>query len=422
VGLERDTVEQKMTTLAFLDGGGEMGERTRQFNWALTSVGMPESWPESLRTLVRFILHAKIPILLCWGTDLILFYNDAFRLSLGSTGKHPTALGQCGEDTWAEAWPVSKPLIIQVLERGEATGGGARLIPVNRNGRIENGFWTFDYSPVWLETGEVAGVLVVCHETIRNLLEVQEEQQRFQFATNAAQLGVWELDLSNNMVHWDERCSQLFGLNGTHTISYDQIGRYIHPDDISQISEMFQRSLDPESGGIYDMAHRTVGADGHLLYWVRFTGRAYFRPDGTAYQYTGVAYDVTAEVDTRRLTEQREANLRSLFEQAPVAISILRGPAFLVELANPAMCAILNCTEAELLDKAVFSVLTQAAGQSFEELLTCVLQTGCDMWAMKYPSPSSAMAQPRSGTLTLYANPSARVMTKLMTLWLWAMM
>ncbi|MCY7355982.1 MAG: hypothetical protein LH609_00635 [Rudanella sp.] len=99
--------------IPFLTGGGEMNTLTRQFDWAATAVGNPDQWPQSLRTILSVILHAKSPMFLWWGPDLIQFYNDAYRPSLGTNGKHPTALGQRGEDCWPEIWPQIKPLIDQ---------------------------------------------------------------------------------------------------------------------------------------------------------------------------------------------------------------------------------------------------------------------------------------------------------------------
>ena len=93
----------------FLQGGGEMGERTRNFNWANTSVGSPDTWPQSLKTTVGILLTAKFPMFLWWGEDLIQFYNDAYRPSLGNNGKHPSALGAKGNETWPEIWPVIYP-------------------------------------------------------------------------------------------------------------------------------------------------------------------------------------------------------------------------------------------------------------------------------------------------------------------------
>lgn len=74
---------------AFLTGGGEMGEITRNVNWAATVLGAPDAWPQSLRTTLSIILNSKFPMFLFWGPELICFYNDAYRPSLGNNGKHP---------------------------------------------------------------------------------------------------------------------------------------------------------------------------------------------------------------------------------------------------------------------------------------------------------------------------------------------
>ena len=83
---------------AFLKGGGELGKLTRNYDWSSTSVGPVEGWPQSLRTTVGVILHSGFPMFLWWGEDMIQFYNDAYRPSLGDTGKHPTALAQNAKD------------------------------------------------------------------------------------------------------------------------------------------------------------------------------------------------------------------------------------------------------------------------------------------------------------------------------------
>ena len=106
---------------AFLQGGGEMGELTRQFDWGSTSVGEPEQWSQSLRTAVSMILTSRFPMFLWWGEDLIQFYNDAYRPSLGNEGKHPTALGQKAVDCWPEIWDIIYPLIETVLTKSEST-------------------------------------------------------------------------------------------------------------------------------------------------------------------------------------------------------------------------------------------------------------------------------------------------------------
>jgi hypothetical protein len=101
-------------------------------------------------------------MLLWWGGDLVQFYNDAYCSILENSGKHPSALGQKGEACWAETWSVIKPLIDRVLTNDESIGSEDQLVPIYRNGRLEDAWWTFSYSPVNNESGHVNGVLVIC--------------------------------------------------------------------------------------------------------------------------------------------------------------------------------------------------------------------------------------------------------------------
>lgn len=170
----------KNDKLSFLQGGGEMGVLTRAFDWSSTPVGTPDTWPTNLRLTVAMILRSKFPMFLWWGDDLIQFYNDAYRPSLGNNGKHPQALGQKGKDCWPEIWDTISPLINQVRITGEATWSEDQLIPIYRNGQLEDVYWTFGYSAITNEDGHTDGVLVVCTETTEavNARRKMEEAKR----------------------------------------------------------------------------------------------------------------------------------------------------------------------------------------------------------------------------------------------------
>ncbi len=275
------------TTHTLPTGGGELGELIRTKDWAQTILGPPDQWPQSLRTILSMLLHARFPMFLWWGPDLIQFYNDAYRPSLGRTGKHLTALGQRGADCWPETWPIIKPLIDQVLAGGEATWNEDQLIPIHRNGRIENVYWTFSYSPVWQETGLVGGVLVVCQDTTASVTRVREEQERFRFTLAAGRFGVWALDPATDMVHWDDRCAELFGLTGRAAVPYREALRSIHPDDVGWVDQTVRRSLDSQVGKPYDITYRTIGASDGRVRWVRFTGQALLNAQGELYRFGG---------------------------------------------------------------------------------------------------------------------------------------
>src|SRR4029453_10471257 len=88
--------------LEYLAGGGEMGARMRALDWSHTAVGPLTSWPQSLRSAVSMMLPSKAQIILFWGPEFVVFYNDAYRPVFGA--KHPRALGLTGREAWSEIW------------------------------------------------------------------------------------------------------------------------------------------------------------------------------------------------------------------------------------------------------------------------------------------------------------------------------
>lgn len=152
----------------FLAGGGELGGLTRAYDWASSSLGAPAQWPQSLRTAVRLMLTSRHPMFIWWGPDLIQFYNDAYRETMGPE-RHPSALGDKGRDCWAEIWPVIGPQIDFVMRGEGATWHEDQLVPVTRFGSLQDVWWTYGYSPIDAEDG-VGGVLVVCKDVTQEHL------------------------------------------------------------------------------------------------------------------------------------------------------------------------------------------------------------------------------------------------------------
>ena len=105
--------------LAFLAGGGEMGERTRAFDWSQTPVGPASEWPQSLKTAVRIMLNSRYPMFVWWGRGLTKFYNDAYIPMLGQ--RHPDALGRSAAEVWSDVWPVVGPQTEAVLNERRTT-------------------------------------------------------------------------------------------------------------------------------------------------------------------------------------------------------------------------------------------------------------------------------------------------------------
>jgi two-component sensor histidine kinase len=171
----------------FLRGGGEMGALTRAHDWAKTPLGPPAGWPQSLKTAVRLLLTSQHPMFIWWGPELIQFYNDAYRQTMGPE-RHPSALGQRGYDCWTEIWDIIGPQIESVMAGNGATWHVDQLVPVTRHGRREDVWWTYGFSPIDIED-QVGGVLVVCNDvTKQHILTEQLREANLQLADETIRL------------------------------------------------------------------------------------------------------------------------------------------------------------------------------------------------------------------------------------------
>ncbi|MEP6491735.1 MAG: ATP-binding protein [bacterium] len=144
-------------------GGDEMGALMRATDWGSTPLGPPSNWPQSLRTSISIMLEARFPMVVAWGPEFRFFYNDRYRPILGKT-KHPGALGTPGQVIFPEVWHAIGPEFNRV-RRGESFAIEDWLLPLDRNGYLENCYFTLSYSPIRDESGDVGGLLAVVAET-----------------------------------------------------------------------------------------------------------------------------------------------------------------------------------------------------------------------------------------------------------------
>jgi len=149
-------------------GGGEMGARIRAHEWSRTPLGPIEAWPQSLRSALSICLGSRFPIVLYWGTERTVLYNDAYAEILGK--KHPWALGRACREVWSEIWDVIAPMLDGVVASGEATWSDDQLLLLERRGYPEECYFSFSFSPVGGASQQVEGVFTAVIETTRRVL------------------------------------------------------------------------------------------------------------------------------------------------------------------------------------------------------------------------------------------------------------
>jgi PAS domain S-box-containing protein len=288
-----------------------MADLMRAFDWSATPLGAIESWPEALLTSVNILLGSRHPLFLWWGEDLIQFYNDAYRPSLG-LGKHPGALGQRGEECWHEVWESIGPQIRSVLNGGEATWNVDQYLPIYRNGdQLEDAWWTFSYSPVREASGRIGGVFVVVSETttrVRTERELNHNRERLQLALEAADLGTWSYNPHADTFTADAAMQRIFGASQS-TGDHDFWRQLLHPDDRRAAREEFDAAL----AGVrpYNLEYRVLHPNG--VRWIRSKGNVVITEDDAKSMFA-IVEDITesklAEIELRASTRDLRESQR----------------------------------------------------------------------------------------------------------------
>ncbi len=373
---------------SFLNNGGEMGQLISDIDWSQNPLGNPGHWPQSLYTTLSIILNSKFPMFLFWGPELICFYNDAYRPSLGNNGKHPAAMGQKAIDCWPESWHIIKPLIDKVLATGEATWSEDQLIPIYRNGRIEDVYWTFSYSAVNDESGMPGGVFVTCAETtgrLKSLQEISESKTKLEFALTAAELGTWELFPKTNKIAINKRLKTWFGLLEDEQFDLSFAINVIDPAEREKVTAAIQWAMQYESGGVYNIDYKIINPLNKEERYVRAKGKALFNENKEAYRFNGILMDVSQEVKARQVLIESEDNFRRLVEQAPLAICVVKEPDNTITIINDRMLKLLGKEINELISKPFFDCLPEAKHKGLEKILTQVYATGENYFSNEMP-------------------------------------
>ena len=151
-------------------GDSEMARWMRALDWSRTDLGPPSTWHENLRTAVSICLTSRFPIVLWWGPDLTLLYNDAYIPLLGP-GKHPHWLGRSGRECWSEIWDTIGPMLTGVMESGRATWSEELQLVLNRHLPREECYFTFSYSPILTgDASKVGGIFCAVTEMTEYVL------------------------------------------------------------------------------------------------------------------------------------------------------------------------------------------------------------------------------------------------------------
>ena len=296
----------------------------RSHDWSTSPLGPPERWPQSLRTVVDLVLQSRFPMFVAWGADLGFLYNDPYAEILGA--KHPAALGRRFVDIWSEIWPDISPLIDAAMN-GEATYREDLPLLMNRKGYDEHTWFTFSYSPVRDETGNVAGMFCACTETTEKVVggrALRESEGRLRALVAASSYALYRMSPD-----W----SQMLALDGqgfmhdTTSPSGGWLADYLHPDDQAHVMVEIRRSIAEKR--TFELEHRVRRVDG-TLGWTLSRAVPLLDAQGNITEWFGTASDVSARKEAEEALRASEEHLREADRRKDEFIAMLAH-----ELRNP---------------------------------------------------------------------------------------
>jgi PAS domain S-box-containing protein len=201
----------------------------------------------------------------------------------------------------------------------------------------ETRYFTFNYAPLHGDDGTVTGIFcegfdaTEQHSFGRALLH-SEEQLRL--ATEAAEIGLWDVDTVADRLFWPPRVKAMFGISPEVPVSMADFYNGLHPEDRETTSRAFAAACDPDQRALYDVEYRTIGKEDGVIRWVAAKGRGIFDDEGRCVRVIGTAIDITghkaAEVRRLFMLELSDALRQGSTEDALSAVSALMGRHFAV--------------------------------------------------------------------------------------------
>lgn len=197
----------------WLQGDSLMTRQLQALDWSGTPLGALADWPPSLRMLVNLVLQSRQPMYLAWGPELVLIYNDSYIPILGN--KHPQGLGQPFLTLWTGI-TADFETMLAALRRGEAQYFEDMPVTLTERPDRPLGWFTFSWTPLQDESGQVQGFLCVASETTKRMLKsarLAKLMQLMDEMERSTHSGSWELDLAKGEMVCSAGLLRLHGLD-----------------------------------------------------------------------------------------------------------------------------------------------------------------------------------------------------------------
>jgi len=264
------------------------------------------------------------------------------------------------------------------MTTGEPVWFEDQLVPFYRNGKVEDIYWTFSYSAVYDEDGNINGCLVTCMETtqkVKMLKDVAESEQRFQNLIREATVGIVVLkgeDLVVEIVN--DAYARLIGRTAMELQGMPLFD--VIPEAAADYLELLQKvRTTGEPFYMYDAPYTVYSKEEKIEGMLNLVYQAYRESDGTISGVMALCHDITDRKHLLRKAAETEHLLRSVVESAPFPIGVYTGREMKIKMANKTILDAWGKGD-DVIGKKYAEVLPELADQQIYQQLDEVYTQG----------------------------------------------
>ncbi|MET0238943.1 MAG: PAS domain-containing protein [Sphingobium sp.] len=309
-------------------------------DWDTHPLGPRDQWPISLRTIVRSLLSSSESMYLVWGEGRTFFFNDAYIPILGP--RVDIAMGARFEKIWADAYPTVEPLFIKALQ-GESTRIVDMPVPMARWGEPEESWWTFSYTPVFDDDGDIAGALCITNETTATVRQMEakrladaalvQSERSLRRAQEAGRIGIFTVDLATNRLTGTPEFYKLFGIKAVSDVDATVIEKMVLPEDAANASNTEMRNSQAmDLHAEYRVRHPHTGE----IHWIERRAEFEYDESGKAVRLLGVVQDVTERRNDRDSLARLNTTLEATVAERTQALLLHE---HIIQSDSTAICA-----------------------------------------------------------------------------------
>ncbi|WP_316748050.1 ATP-binding protein [Pedobacter gandavensis] len=256
-----------------------------------------EDWTN--KHLREFFAHAPVAIAMLKGRELKVELANAMMLEIW--GKSVDIIGKKMSEVLPKSIKLEVlSLISQTYCSGRSHYNEDIKMLLARDGVLTEAYFNMVYHPLRDSSERICGVIIMAAEVteqVKGRAELLQEQQRSRLAIEAADLGVFDMDVENGVLKCDLRCKEIFGIGEGDV--YDQAREFmsaLHEDDRNRLIKLMRNAFKrPLKNGDYDVEFRTVSLNSQQMRWVRAKGKLFFNDQGMPGRFIGTVLDNTRQ-------------------------------------------------------------------------------------------------------------------------------